>query len=619
MIYTKIILASKALRLLNQRLSPVKFSFLKMTNQNSLNKFSGAEIIIKAFINEGVDKIFGYPGGAILPFYDALFRQNKLHHILTRHEQAAAHAAEGYARSTGKVGVITVTSGPGATNAITGLTDAHLDSIPLVCISGQVATSIIGTDGFQEADITGLTRSCTKHNYLVKDVNDLGYIIHEAFHIARSGRPGPVLIDIPKDVQNNHGFYAGKIEINRPSYQIEKRKVQINREQIIAAVDLLEKAQAPIFYTGGGIINSGEKASELLIKFVHQTGFPITNTLMGLGGFPATDEHFIGMLGMHGTYEANMAMHDCDLMINIGARFDDRVTGRVSGFSPDSKKIHVDVDDCSIDKIIKVNVGIVGDAAAVLEALLEEWQSRKIGNRKKDIAPWWQQIRKWQAINSLSYEASEKTIKPEYAMQRLNQLSKDQKPFISTDVGQHQMWAAQYLQFDQPKKWLTSGGLGTMGYGVPAALGAQVANPDALVMCVSGDASFMMNMQELATLKQYNLPVKIFILNNRYMGMVRQWQELIYERRESQSYMESLPDFIKLAESFGIKGMECSNPAELDAKIIEMIDHKGPVLFNCVVEQSENVFPMIPAGAAHNEILLGSQAKLYVQKDINAV
>jgi acetolactate synthase-1/2/3 large subunit len=618
-IYTKIILASKALRLLNQRLSPVKFSFLKMTNQNSLNKFSGAEIIIKAFINEGVDKIFGYPGGAILPFYDALFRQNKLHHILTRHEQAAAHAAEGYARSTGKVGVITVTSGPGATNAITGLTDAHLDSIPLVCISGQVATSIIGTDGFQEADITGLTRSCTKHNYLVKDVNDLGYIIHEAFHIARSGRPGPVLIDIPKDVQNNHGFYAGKIEINRPSYQIEKRKVQINREQIIAAVDLLEKAQAPIFYTGGGIINSGEKASELLIKFVHQTGFPITNTLMGLGGFPATDEHFIGMLGMHGTYEANMAMHDCDLMINIGARFDDRVTGRVSGFSPDSKKIHVDVDDCSIDKIIKVNVGIVGDAAAVLEALLEEWQSRKIGNRKKDIAPWWQQIRKWQAINSLSYEASEKTIKPEYAMQRLNQLSKDQKPFISTDVGQHQMWAAQYLQFDQPKKWLTSGGLGTMGYGVPAALGAQVANPDALVMCVSGDASFMMNMQELATLKQYNLPVKIFILNNRYMGMVRQWQELIYERRESQSYMESLPDFIKLAESFGIKGMECSNPAELDAKIIEMIDHKGPVLFNCVVEQSENVFPMIPAGAAHNEILLGSQAKLYVQKDINAV
>lgn len=619
MIYTKIILASKALRLLNQRLSPVKFSFLKMTNQNSLNKFSGAEIIIKAFINEGVDKIFGYPGGAILPFYDALFRQNKLHHILTRHEQAAAHAAEGYARSTGKVGVITVTSGPGATNAITGLTDAHLDSIPLVCISGQVATSIIGTDGFQEADITGLTRSCTKHNYLVKDVNDLGYIIHEAFHIARSGRPGPVLIDIPKDVQNNHGFYAGKIEINRPSYQIEKRKVQINRGQIIAAVDLLEKAQAPIFYTGGGIINSGEKASELLIKFVHQTGFPITNTLMGLGGFPATDEHFIGMLGMHGTYEANMAMHDCDLMINIGARFDDRVTGRVSGFSPDSKKIHVDVDDCSIDKIIKVNVGIVGDAAAVLEALLEEWQSRKIGNRKKDIAPWWQQIRKWQAINSLSYEASEKTIKPEYAMQRLNQLSKDQKPFISTDVGQHQMWAAQYLQFDQPKKWLTSGGLGTMGYGVPAALGAQVANPDALVMCVSGDASFMMNMQELATLKQYNLPVKIFILNNRYMGMVRQWQELIYECRESQSYMESLPDFIKLAESFCIKGMECSNPAELDAKIIEMIDHKGPVLFNCVVEQSENVFPMIPAGAAHNEILLGSQAKLYVQKDINAV
>ena len=590
-----------------------------MSDSKSSNKFSGAEIIVKAFVNEGVDTIFGYPGGAILPFYDALFLQNKLRHILTRHEQAAAHAAEGYARSTGKVGVITVTSGPGATNAITGLTDAYLDSIPLVCISGQVATNVIGTDGFQEADITGLTRSCTKHNYLVKNVDDLGYIIHEAFHIARTGRPGPVLIDIPKDVQNAHGIYAGKVEINRASYQIKKRRFEIHHDKISAAIDLMEKAERPIFYTGGGIINSGEKASELLTKFVRETGFPITNTLMGLGGFPASDHHFIGMLGMHGTYEANMAMHGCDVMINIGARFDDRVTGRVSGFSPHSKKIHVDVDDCSINKIIHTDVAVVGDAAECLEALLEEWHRRKLSSRKKEISAWWNQIKKWQSIDSLSYEQSEKVLKPEYAMQRLNALTKGVAPFVSTDVGQHQMWAAQYLHFDQPKKWLTSGGLGTMGYGVPAAVGAQIANPDALVICVSGDASFMMNMQELATIKQYDLPVKIFILNNRYMGMVRQWQELIYDKRESQSYMESLPDFIKLAESFGIKGMECSNPKELDEKIMEMLSHQGPVLFNCVVEKSENVFPMIPAGSAHNEILLGSQAKLYVTKDINAV
>ena len=590
-----------------------------MTDQKTSNKFPGAEIIVKAFINEGVDTIFGYPGGAILPFYDALFTQSTLHHILTRHEQAAAHAAEGYARSTGKVGVITVTSGPGATNAITGLTDAYLDSIPLVCISGQVATSLIGTDGFQEADITGLTRSCTKYNYLVKDVNDLGYIIHEAFHIALSGRPGPVLIDIPKDVQNNHGIYEGKMAINRASYQIQKRRLEINHDAVSKAVDLLEKAQRPIFYTGGGVINSGEKASELLVKLVHETGYPITNTLMGLGGFPASDPHFIGMLGMHGTYEANMAMYDCDVMINIGARFDDRVTGRVSGFSPNSKKIHVDVDDCSIDKIIKVDVPIIGDAAAVLEAMLDEWRARKLKNRQKEISIWWEKIKKWQAIDSLSYEKSDTIIKPGFALQRLNELTKTKKPFISTDVGQHQMWAAQYLHFDHPKKWLTSGGLGTMGYGVPAAIGAQLANPQDLVMCISGDASFMMNMQELATIKQYNLPVKIIILNNRYMGMVRQWQELIYQKRESQSYMESLPDFIKLAEAFGIKGMECSNPADLNQKFIEMIDHQGPVLFNCVIEKSENVFPMIPAGAAHNEILLGSQAKQYVQKDLNAV
>lgn len=583
------------------------------------NKLSGAEIIIQAFQNEGVDTIFGYPGGAILPFYDALYQQKKIQHILTRHEQAASHAAEGYARSTGKVGVITVTSGPGATNTITGLTDAFIDSIPLVCISGQVPTPVIGTDGFQEADITGLTRSCTKYNYLVKDVNELGNIIHEAFHIASTGRPGPVLIDIPKNIQNNIGQYHGKTKINRKSYQIEEKVFNVAHEKIKEVVDLIEKAEKPIFYTGGGIINSGAKASELLTKLVTDLGYPITNTLMGLGGFPASDPHFLGMLGMHGTYEANMAMHDCDLLINIGARFDDRVTGLVSKFSPNSKKIHIDIDECSIDKIIKVDAAITADATTALELIIAELQSRNIKSRRKEISKWWEQIKKWQDIKSLSYEESEKTIKPEYAVERLNALTKKYKPFISTDVGQHQMWAAQYLQFDEPKKWLTSGGLGTMGYGVPAALGAQIANPDDLTICVSGDASFMMNMQELATLTQYNLPVKIIILNNRYMGMVRQWQELVFENRESQSYMESLPDFLKLADSFGIKGIECSDKKDLDEKILEMINHKGPVLFNCVVEKSENVFPMIPAGAAHNEILLGSQAKQYIQKDINAV
>jgi acetolactate synthase-1/2/3 large subunit len=605
---------------INHNIKENQSSIASLVNiSDSSSKQTGANIIVNAFIEEDVDVIFGYPGGAILPFYDALFMQNKIKHILTRHEQAATHAAEGYARSTGKVGVITVTSGPGATNAITGLTDAFMDSIPLVCISGQVATSVIGTDGFQEADVTGLTRSCTKHNYLVKDVNDLGYIIHEAFHIARTNRPGPVLIDIPKDVQNSHGFYHGKIPINRKSYQVLKKQVSIDHAKIDQAIELMRTAKKPIFYVGGGLINSGEKACQILQKLVKLTGFPVTQTLMGLGAFPTSDKNFIGMLGMHGTYEANMAMYECDVMINLGARFDDRVTGRVSGFSPNSKKIHVDIDQCSINKIIHVDVGIVGDAEIVLEAMLNKWQKLAITDHGKNIEQWWKQINQWQSIKSLSYENSENSIKPEYAIQRLDQFTKQYQPFVSTDVGQHQMWTAQYMTFDQPKKWLTSGGLGTMGYGVPSAVGVQIAYPNSLVICVSGDASFMMNMQELATIKQYNLPVKIFILNNRYMGMVRQWQELIYESRESQSYMESLPDFLKLAESFGILGIECDNPKMLDQKILQMVNHQGPVLFNCLVDKSENVFPMIPAGSAHNEILLGSQAKSYVTKDINAV
>jgi acetolactate synthase-1/2/3 large subunit len=585
------------------------------------NKFSGAQIIIKALISEGVDVVFGYPGGAILPFYDALYQQNHLSHILVRHEQGAAHAAEGYARSTGKVGTIIVTSGPGATNTITGLTDAFMDSVPLVCISGQVATHIIGTDGFQEADVVGLTRACTKYNYLVKNVDDLGYIIHEAFHIARTGRPGPVLIDIPKDIQNNLGIYNGKLEIKRPSYKTKSANIlEINHDKITQAIELLYNAKKPIIYGGGGVINSGDEASKLLKHFVELTGFPITNTLMGLGSFPTSHKNFIGMVGMHGTFEANMAMHDCDVMLNIGARFDDRITGRVDKFSPNSKKIHIDIDDSSIDKIINVDVAIVVDAKNGLQSLIESWTKSANLNKDKDkINSWWQQIKKWQDIKSLSYKNSNKTIKPAFALQTLDNLTKKQYPFISTDVGQHQMWAAQYLTFDKPKHWLTSGGLGTMGYGVPAAIGAQIANPNSLVYCISGDASFLMNMQELGTIKQYELPIKIIILNNRYMGMVRQWQELVYSSRESHSYMESLPDFVKLAESFGLKGMRCENPLELEDKFKEMLDHKGAVLFDCVVDKSENVFPMIPAGAAHNEILLGSEAKKYVQKDQNAV
>lgn len=589
-----------------------------------MENLKGTEIIIKALINEEIDTIFGYPGGAILPFYDSLFIHNdqnstqQINHILSRHEQGATHAAEGFARSTGKVGVITVTSGPGATNTITGLADAFLDSIPLVCISGQVATNIIGTDGFQEADITGLTRSCTKYNYLVKDVNELGYIIHEAFYIAKSGKPGPVLIDIPKDIQNKIGTYKGKITINRPSYQPQKHyfnQADLQAEDIESAIDILKNSQRPIVYIGGGVINSGQKASNLLLKFLEKTNFPFTSTLMGLGAVSTDHKNFLGMLGMHGTYEANMAMYEADVILNVGARFDDRVTGKVDQFSPNSKKIHIDIDPVSINKIIPVDVALIADITLALEKILALWPQ----DHYNETYNWWQKIKKWQDIKSLSYKNSDKVIKPNYALETIDEITKKYQPFISTDVGQHQMWAAQYLSFTKPKKWLTSGGLGTMGYGVPAAMGAQVANPDSLVMCISGDASFLMNLQELSTIRQYNLPVKIIIINNGYMGMVRQWQELVYGGRESQSYMDALPDFVKLGESFGIKSIRCSKPFELKEKLQQMIDHKGAVLFDLVVEKNENIFPMIPAGAAHNEILLGSEAKKYQQKDINAV
>jgi acetolactate synthase-1/2/3 large subunit len=584
-----------------------------MTN----NKISGAQIIIEALKNEGVKNIFGYPGGAILPFYDALYQQKNIKHILAKHEQAATHAAEGYARSTGKVGIVVVTSGPGATNTITGLADAFLDSIPVICFSGQVPSNIIGTDGFQEADVTGLTRSCTKYNYLVKNTDDLGYIIHEAFHIAQTGRPGPVLIDIPKDIQNNLGIYNGLEKINRASYQIPvKSYKKIDEDKIFQVVNLLQNAKKPIIYFGGGLINSGPKASELLKKFAKLTNFPITGTLMGLGAFPTDNKNFLGMLGMHGTYEANMAMYDCDIMLNIGARFDDRITGDIKKFSPNSKKIHIDIDDVSIDKIIKVDQSIISDAANALEQINKYWKENNI--KAQNLDNWYQQINEWKKIRSLSYQNNDQIIKPEFALETLDSLTKEQEPIITTDVGQHQMWAAQYMTFREPKKWLTSGGLGTMGYGVPAA-GAQIANTNDLVICISGDASFLMNMQELSTIKQYNLPVKIVIINNRYMGMVRQWQELVFENRESESYMGSLPDFVKLGESFGIKSIYCDDPNKIKQKFQEMLNHNGPVLFDCVTEKSENVFPMIPAGSGHNEILLRQDQENYDQKDKNAV
>ena len=568
-------------------------------------ELTGAEIVFKALTDHKVEYIFGYPGGAVLPLYDQLSKQKKIKHILVRHEQGAGHAAEGYARSTGKPGVVLVTSGPGATNMVTALTDAYMDSIPLVCITGQVPTHLIGTDAFQECDTTGITRPCTKHNWLVKDVNQIAEIIHKAFRIATTGRPGPVLIDIPKDIQFKKGIYQSeeKIEIDsyRPNYKGDP-------DQIEKAVEMISQAKKPIFYTGGGIINAGEKASEILRELVSITGFPITSTLQGLGCYPGEDSQFLGMLGMHGTFEANNAMHDCDLMINIGARFDDRITGMVSKFSPNSKKIHIDIDPSSINKIVKVDVAIVGDAQSIMSTMLEIIKKKYPGfknSNKEKISDWWKQIEKWREKKSLSFKEDKKTILPQYAVQRLYELTKNQDTFITTEVGQHQMWAAQHYKFNKPNRWMTSGGLGTMGYGLPAAIGVQVAHPKRLVIDIAGEASILMNIQELSTAVQYRLPVKIFILNNEYMGMVRQWQELLHDKNYSESYSEALPDFVKLAEAYGAIGIRASKPDELDEKIKEMISVDKPVIFDCVVKKEENCFPMIPSGKAHNEMILG--------------
>ena len=571
--------------------------------------YTGAEIVFKCLEDQEVEYIFGYPGGAVLPIYDELKNHSSIKHILVRHEQGAGHAAEGYARSSGKPGVVLVTSGPGATNVVTALTDAYMDSVPLVCISGQVPTHLIGTDAFQECDTTGITRPCTKHNWLVKDIKDLSKVIHEAFKVATTGRPGPVLIDIPKDIQfakTNYTKFKKEKKLNGKIHN------KFSENEINQLIDLISKAKKPVVYTGGGVINSGPQASETLKEFVRLIGFPITSTLQGLGAFPGDDNQFIGMLGMHGTYEANNAMHDCDLLINIGARFDDRITGKIDEFSPKSKKVHIDIDPSSINKIIKVDLAIVGDVNEVIKSAIKKINKKQNGlkeSNKQRISKWWEQIQKWRTKDSLGFINSDKEIKPQHAVKRLYELTKNQDTFITTEVGQHQMWAAQHYKFNKPNRWMTSGGLGTMGYGLPAAVGVQIAHPDKLVIDIAGEASVLMTMQEMSTAVQYNLPIKIFILNNQYMGMVRQWQELLHEKNYSESYSEALPDFVKLAEAYGCKGIKADNPLDLDDKIKEMIDYNGPVIFDCHVDPNENCFPMIPSGKPHNQMILGPNDK----------
>ena len=573
------------------------------------NLMTGAEMVFKVLEDQGVRHIFGYPGGAVLPIYDELKNHKKIKHILVRHEQGAGHAAEGYARSTGKPGVMLVTSGPGATNAVTALTDAYMDSIPLVCITGQVPTHLIGTDAFQECDTTGITRPCTKHNWLVKDINKLSTIMHKAFEVATTGRPGPVLVDIPKDIQFKKGKYIKPKKIIKNNSK-ENKKFNGQDKNIEAAIELIKKSSKPILYTGGGVINSGPRATEFLRQLVSLTGFPITSTLQGLGAFPGDDHQFLGMLGMHGTYEANNAMHDCDLMINIGARFDDRITGKIDEFSPKSKKIHIDIDPSSINKNVNVDLALVGDVKFVLEKLItsiKKIDPHFVNSNKQKISSWWNQIENWRKKNSLNFVNSKEVIKPQHAVQRLYELTKAQDTFITTEVGQHQMWAAQHYKFNKPNRWMTSGGLGTMGYGLPAAIGVQVANPDKLVVDIAGEASVLMTMQEMSTAVQYKLPIKIFILNNQYMGMVRQWQELLHEKNYSESYTAALPDFVKLAEAYGCVGIRANKPDELDEKIAEMLSVDRPVIFDCVVDKVENCYPMIPSGKAHNQMLLGKK------------
>src|SRR5271168_5043278 len=571
----------------------------------SERQMSGAEMVLAALADNGVDTVFGYPGGAVLPIYDAIFQQNRIRHVLVRQEGGAVHAAEGYARSTGRVGCVLVTSGPGATNAVTGLLDAQMDSIPLVCITGQVPTHLIGNDAFQEADTTGITRPCTKHNYLVKDVRELARMLHEAFYVAKSGRPGPVVVDLPKDILFAPGPYSEPGQGHHKSY---RPQLQPDPDRIVEAVEMIGAAKRPLFYGGGGLINSGPEACARFTELVRLTDAPCTLTLMGLGAFPAADPHFLGMVGMHGTYEANLAMHGCDLMVAVGSRFDDRVTGRLNAFSPGSKKIHIDIDPSSINKNVRVDLPIIGDAGQAMSALLAAWHAAPGRDAGADRGRWWQTIEGWRSRDCLRYDASRRDlIKPQYALERLYAQTRDRDVYITTEVGQHQMWAAQFFKFEEPYHWMTSGGLGTMGYGLPAAIGVQIAHPEALVIDIAGEASILMNIQEMSTVSQYRLPVKVFIINNQYMGMVRQWQELLHGGRYSESYTAALPDFVKLAEAFGAVGLRVERPAEVDSAIGEMLAVDRAVILDVAVDPAENCFPMIPSGAAHNEMLLGPE------------